>query len=376
MNIDNSENQSLNIASTLTLKSDSTAYTAVSLFSGCGGLDIGAERAGIDVIFATDSMSDAIKSLEKRLLNSDIIQSDVRNIKSFPKADFLIGGYPCQSFSMGGRRQPNTDERSELYLEFARALNEISPLFFVAENVPGLMHVAGGEYLKEQLSLFKSCGKYGYNVTSKVLNAADYGVPQKRKRLFIVGVRNDLKLKYRFPDPTHGVQYGLMPYASHGEVIKDLPLWPTGEFYERPNDESTFSWYYMSRNRKALWDGPAYTVVANWRHTTLHPASPVMKLTWSDLKNGFKQRWDFSEEYEHLTANSERPLLEQARRLSWRECARIQTFPKDFEPFGSVQSKFTQIGNAVPPDLAKVVFKSITSGTSLLSTTENQAIIT
>ena len=253
-----------------------------------------------------------------------------------------------------------------LYKYACKVLNYFEPEFFVAENVVGLKQVAGGKFLQEQIEVFSKSGSHGYNISWAILNAADYGVPQRRKRLFIVGVRKDLGLKYNFPSPTHGKANGLLPYTSHGEVIKDLPLWPEGEFYERPDEEGTFSWYYMSRNRKAAWDAPAYTVVANWRHITLHPASPVMKLTWSDLKNGFKQRWDFSDEYEHLKNNPGRAVLEKARRLSWRECARIQTFPKDFEPYGDVQSKLTQIGNAVPPELARIVFNGITTGSGLV----------
>lgn len=353
------------------MSTKSNKYTAVSLFSGCGGLDIGAGLAGIDVMFATDIMADAAESLRLHLPDADIVNSPIKDIESFPKADFLIGGYPCQSFSMGGRRNPEADARSELYLEYARALDSISPMFFVAENVPGLKQVAEGRYLQEQLATFESCGSHGYYISWQVLNSADYGIPQKRKRLIIVGVRRDLGLRYVFPAPTHGKKKGLLPYTSHGEIIKNLPLWPAGEFYERPDDEGTFSWYYMSRNRKAVWDGPAYTVVANWRHTTLHPASPTMKLTWSNLEDGFKQRWDFSGEYEHLEADSSRPVLEKARRLSWRECALIQTFPENFEPYGDVQSKITQIGNAVPPELARVVFNGITSGLALVPISNN-----
>jgi DNA (cytosine-5)-methyltransferase 1 len=123
----------------------------------------------------------------------------------------------------------------------------------------------------------------------------------------------------------------------------------------------------MSRNRKAPWDGPAYTVVANWRHVTLHPAGPVMKLTWSNLADGFKQRWDFADEYEHLEAAPLRKRLKEARRLSWRECAAIQTFPDGFEPVGDVESKFSQIGNAVPPRLAQAVLTQLISGEGLMS---------
>lgn len=339
----------------------------LSLFSGCGGMDFGIEAAGGRVIFSNDILTDACKTLERYFQGADVRNDDISKILTFPSADIIVGGYPCQSFSMAGNRDPEKDERTNLYKQFLRVINIVRPRYFVAENVSGLKQLSSGTFLKEQIDAY---GAAGYIVNHQVLNARDYGVPQSRKRLFIVGVRKDLNQTFDFPLATHGkttkATGPLQPYASHGEAIKGLPLWPTGEFYERPHDpEGHFSWYYMSRNRKAKWGGPAYTVVANWRHITLHPASPVMKLTWSDLADGWKQRWDFSDEYEHLSADPERPKLAEARRLSWRECARIQTFEHDFEPVGDTASKFTQIGNAVPPKLAETIFKHLFTGAGL-----------
>ena len=278
---------------------------------------------------------------------------------------------------MGGNRDPRNDSRTYLYREFARCLDETEPAYFVAENVSGLKKIQGGSFLDEQFRTFQGIGR-GYRITAQVIDAKEYGIPQTRKRLFLVGVRKDVKKAFVFPPPTHGLatkkSRHLKPFTSHGEVIADLPLWPKGEFYERPHDpEGHWSWYYMSRNRKADWAGPSYTVVANWRHVTLHPASPVMKLTWSDLANGWKQRWDFSTEYEHLEADPSRRVLKEARRLSWRECARIQTFPKTFEPVGDVESKFTQIGNAVPPRLGELLARALISGSGLVSPREASA---
>lgn len=341
----------------------------LSLFSGCGGMDFGVEAAGGHVIFSNDILVDACKTLENYFPGADIRTEDVSNILTFPEADIVVGGYPCQSFSMAGNRDPEKDERTNLYKQFLRAITVVRPKYFVAENVSGLKQLSSGTFLKEQIDAY---GQAGYVVNYQVLNAKDYGVPQSRKRLLIVGVRKDLNQVFNFPAPTHGKTTKssgqLQTYASHGDAIKDLPLWPEGEFYERPHDpEGHFSWYYMSRNRKAKWAEPAYTVVANFRHITLHPASPVMTLTWSDLANGWKQRWDFSDQYEHLEADPKRPKLEKARRLSWRECARIQTFSNDFEPVGDTASKFTQIGNAVPPKLAEAIFTHLFSGAGLIS---------
>lgn len=345
----------------------------LSLFSGCGGMDFGITSAGGDIVFANDVVENACKTLGNYFPDTDIRHSDISQIQSFPDVDIVVGGYPCQSFSMAGNRKPNNDDRTNLYKHFLRVLETIQPKYFVAENVSGLKHLGAGSFLEQQLTAYKAAG---YQVSYHMVNARAYGVPQSRKRLFIIGVRNDLGQYFEFPAETHGKATKknphLKPYASHGEAIRDLPLWPEGEFYERPHDpEGHFSWYFMSRNRKALWDSPAYTVVANWRHVTLHPASPVMKLTWSNLEDGWKQRWDFSEEYEHLIVDTSRPKLEQARRLSWRECARIQTFPQGFEPVGDVESKFTQIGNAVPPLLAEVLFRHLFSGAGLKKMTTN-----
>lgn len=350
-----------------TFEKNADEIRVLSLFSGCGGMDFGVEAAGGHVVFSNDVLVDACKTLEKYFPGADIRNEDIAGIRAFPNAEVVVGGYPCQSFSMAGNRSPEKDERTNLYKQFLRVIGIVRPKYFVAENVSGLKQLSSGTFLKEQVDAY---GKEGYNVSYQVLNARDYGVPQSRKRLFIVGVRKDLNQVFEFPSPTHGKETkssGLLkPYASHGEAIKNLPLWPEGEFYERPHDpEGHFSWYYMSRNRKAKWDDPAFTVVANWRHITLHPASPLMTLTWSNLSDGWKQRWDFSGEYEHLEADPNLPKLEQARRLSWRECARIQSFGSKFVPVGDTASKFTQIGNAVPPKLAKAIFAHLFSGAGL-----------
>lgn len=347
---------------------DGGEIKVLSLFSGCGGMDFGVEAAGGHVIFSNDILADACKTLEKYFPGADILNADISGIQAFPDADVVVGGYPCQSFSMAGNRDPEKDERTNLYKQFLRVVCIVRPKYFVAENVSGLKQLSSGTFLKEQLDAYD---KAGYHVTHKLLNAKSYGVPQSRKRLFIVGVRKDLNQAFEFPKETHGkttkASGPLLPYASHGDAIKGLPLWPEGEFYERPDTDGNFSWYYMSRNRKAKWAEPAFTVVANWRHITLHPASPVMTLTWSNLADGWKQRWDFSDQYEHLEADPKRIKLEKARRLSWRECARIQTFDAKFTPVGDTESKFTQIGNAVPPKLAQAIFTHLFSGAGLVA---------
>lgn len=346
---------------------NNSTIRVLSLFSGCGGMDFGIEAAGGTVVFANDILKDACKTLSTYFPETEVVGVDIANLTTFPSADIVVGGYPCQSFSMAGNRDPEKDDRSNLYKQFLRVIGLVKPKYFVAENVSGLSQLKSGKFLDEQLTAYT---ENGYVVSYRVINAREYGIPQSRKRLFIVGVRKDLQQSFVFPAPTHGAsnnKLGLLPFSSHGDAIRGLPLWPEGEFYERPHDpEGHFSWYYMSRNRKAPWDAPSYTVVANWRHVTLHPASPVMTLTWSNLADGWKQRWDFSGDHDHLVNGEERPILEQARRLSWRECALIQTFDDGFEPSGDVASKFTQIGNAVPPYLAEVLFRHLFSGEGLV----------
>jgi DNA (cytosine-5)-methyltransferase 1 len=226
-------------------------------------MDIGTERAGAEVILAGDIMPESAQTYKAYFPDVEFIHDDIANVRSFPAADLVIGGYPCQSFSLGGVRRPENDTRTLLYREFARCVDSTNAKFFIAENVKGLQAVASGRWLDEQLELFRDLGRHGYNVSWAMLQAENYGVPQRRKRVFIVGVRKDLDLHFWFPPPTHAApkdvkRTGLKPWESHGDAIAGLPLWPTGEFYERPHDpEGHFAWYYMSRNRKAKWDAPA-----------------------------------------------------------------------------------------------------------------------
>ena len=177
-------------------------------------MDFGVEAAGGHVIFSNDIMADACKTLEKYFPGADIRNVDISGIQAFPDADIVVGGYPCQSFSMAGNRNPEKDERTNLYKQFLRVVSVVRPKYFVAENVSGLKALSNGTFLKKQLEAF---GESGYNVTYKLLNAKDYGVPQSRKRLFIVGIRKDLNQTFEFPKETHGkatkASGPLLPYA-------------------------------------------------------------------------------------------------------------------------------------------------------------------
>jgi DNA (cytosine-5)-methyltransferase 1 len=293
----------------------------VSLFSGCGGSDLGAINAGHKIIWANDILPVAKQTYLDNIPNVKYECKDIREIKQFPNADMLIGCYPCQGYTQGGRRVEN-DERNYLYREFLRCLRTTSPKFFVAENVSGMQKLFGGKFLRNQIYAYRAAG---YRVTWASLDAKAFGVPQDRKRIFICGIRSDLGLAYTFPDATHGE--GKLPYVTLKEAIGDLYKtnpWPKGEF-----DDSKFHWYYLSRNRKRGWHDVSYTIVANWRHVPLHPMGEPMFFISND-------KWGLPKG--------------RHRRLSYTECARIQGFPDSFKfNYGRIEERFKLIGNAVPP---------------------------
>lgn len=306
---------------------------AVSLFSGCGGSDAGVTAAGFDVVMANDKLAYAKDVYLANHAETDYRLGDVKQILTFPDAELLVGCYPCQGFSQGGVRQA-TRSINSLYLEFARALNAIRPKAFVVENVSGMVRKNFAHLLQDQFKVFTEAG---YSVKAQVLNAADYGVAQERRRILIVGVRNDLGVEYHFPNPTHGPEFE-KPYTSIREAIGDLPEWPEGEFYARE-----FHWYYLSRDRRRGWDETSKTIVANPRHVPLHPMSPKL----------------IKQEHNVWKFETEAP----ARRFSYREAARLQGFAKNFKfpdtAAGSLDMRYKVAGNAVPPPLFEAVVKAL-----------------
>lgn len=306
---------------------------AVSLFSGCGGSDAGVINAGFAVLMANDILAYAKDVYLANHPTTDYVVGNVTKIKHFPAAQLLVGCYPCQGFSQGGVRDPSR-KINTLYLEFARALNQIRPKAFIVENVSGMVRKNFEHLLQDQFKVFTDAG---YTVKSQVLNAADYGVAQQRKRIFIVGMRNDLGAEYCFPAPTHGLDKE-QPYTTIRQAIGDLPEWPTGEFYDLD-----FHWYYLSRNRRQGWEDTSKTIVANPRHMPLHPMSPPLKKLEHNV-------WQFETE-------------ERARRFSYREAARLQGFAPGFEfpdtEFGSLNMRYKVAGNAVPPPLFEAVARAL-----------------
>jgi DNA (cytosine-5)-methyltransferase 1 len=292
----------------------------VSLFSGCGGTDLGFEQAGHQIIWSNDSDKRACQTYELNFGFSPN-QGDIKEQNRFPKAQLLIGCYPCQGFSLYGKREVE-DPRNYLYLEFIRALKQVKPKYFVTENVKGLMYGYGATIYEAMIKEFR---RVGYNSYKKLINAKSYGIPQDRERVFIVGVREDITEEYVFPEPTHDP--GLSKYVSMRKAIGGMA---------KPRDVDvywgSFSSHYMSRNRKRKWGDVSYTIQASGRHAPLHPSGNPMIYVGKD-------QWVFGEG--------------ENRRLSYKECARIQTFPKSYKFSGTLDEKYRQIGNAVPPLLAK-----------------------
>lgn len=341
----------------------------VSLFSGAGGLDLGFELAGLAAVIGEEAALEAFKDKEKfnrlrhqsifkTVYTNDIFQEaietyrqnngediythkkDIRKVKEFPSANIVLGGFPCPGFSEAGPRLVD-DERNFLYLHFIRCLLQVQPEIFVGENVKGMMTLGKGEVFKQIVEDFAAAG---YTLYVRLLNSRDYGVPQLRERVLIVGVRNDLDFEYEFPEPTHGEEEGLKPFVTLEEAIGDLREDP-GPYFT-----GSYSTIFMSRNRKKRWDEQSFTIQASGRQAPIHPGGlPMEKVE--------KNKWIFPDGEENN------------RRLSVKEIKRIQTFPDwyDFSLGNSerlqINSKldkaYKQIGNAVPVLLAKAVAQPI-----------------
>jgi DNA (cytosine-5)-methyltransferase 1 len=305
--------------------------TAVSLFSGCGGFDLGARRAGVEILWANDVYRFAAATYRKHFPDVAFTHTDITlfDKRRLPRADLLFGCYPCQGFSDGARRRVGgeerdyfANERNFLYQQFVEAIPHVQPAVVFIENVRGLRSSVNGWFFAAQKQALEQAG---YVVYAERLNTKEYGLPQSRERIFIVGVRRDIDFAYTFPTPTHGP--GLPhPYTTQFEAIGQLPRWPTGEF-----EASGFHGHYLTRNRKRGWDTYSNTIVAHSDHVPLHPMGEPMRKVGADS-------WE-------LTGD-------ENRRLSWRECAVLQSFGEDFEPEGPLVSKYLQIGNAVPPMIA------------------------
>ena len=296
-------------------------FTTVSLFCGAGGLDMGFERAGYKIIWANDFDYNACKT-HRNWSKAHVVCGDISKVdySAIPASDVILGGFPCQGFSLSGPRKID-DSRNVLYKHYVKLVRQNNPKAFIGENVKGLLTMGNGQIIDAIINDFAECG---YDVYCKLVNAKNFGVPQDRERVVIIGFRKDLQVKeFELPD-TIGETMTLR------EAIGDMEA-------ADPNEvcDAAYSSRYMSRNRKRDWDNVAYTVPAMAKQVTLWPGSPNMVKVDKDL-------WEFGKNGE-------------TRRLSWREVAAIQTFPKDLEFFGDLISIYKQIGNAVPVKLAEYV---------------------
>ncbi|MBQ3182772.1 MAG: HaeIII family restriction endonuclease [Clostridia bacterium] len=321
----------------------------ISLFSGCGGLDLGFEKAGFNIVIANEYDKSIYETYKINHPNTKLIEGDIRNIneEDFPdEIDGIIGGPPCQSWSEAGALKGMNDGRGQLFYEYVRILEAKKPKFFLAENVSGMLADRHSKVVKNIISVFE---EIGYNVTVTLVNAKDYGVAQERKRVFYIGFRKDLDVKFEFPK---GSTVDDKSKITLRDIIWDLQhtAVPTAEKNKHNiaavnNNEyftGSYSPIFMSRNRVKAWDEQAFTVQASGRQCQLHPQAPKMvKYGHNDCR--------FVNGKEHLY-----------RRMTIREVARVQGFPDDFQfVYTDANDAYKMIGNAVPVNLAYEIAISI-----------------
>ena len=318
----------------------------LSLFSGCGGLDLGFERAGFNIPVANEFDPAIYETFKANHPKTHLVEGDVRqitkeNILPFVKGDIdgIIGGPPCQSWSEAGSLKGIEDARGQLFFDYIRLLREIRPKFFLAENVSGMLADRHSIAVQNILNLFEQSG---YDVSLTLVNAKDYGVAEERKRVFYIGFRKDLEIRFRFP---RGTTTDDNKKLTLRDIIWDLqdtavPAGPKNRHNPAAinNNEyftGAFSPIFMSRNRVKSWDEQAFTVQASGRQCQLHPQAPKME------KFG-KNDCRFVEGAEHLY-----------RRMTIREVARVQGFPDGFQfIYKDTNNAYKMIGNAVPVNLA------------------------
>ncbi len=312
-------------------------------------MDLGFQKAGFTIVAANEIDTHTLPTYHANFPNVKLIEKDIREIDESEFPDDIvgiIGGPPCQSWSKAGARRGIEDARGQLFYEYIRILKAKKPLFFIAENVKGMLSQPHSAAVSEFMQLFEAVG---YNVALQLLNANDYGVPQKRMRCFYVGMRKDLGATFRFPEP--------LPYKpTMRDAIFDLQdtampaLMPHNRSNGReciiPNHEyfvGDFSPVYMAGNRVHSWDEPSFCIQASGRQTQLHPQAPRMvALDMKPQLHGGLNKWAFAPGYEHLY-----------RRLTVRECARLQTFPDTFRfAYRDLLYGYKMVGNAVPVQLA------------------------
>lgn len=317
----------------------------ISLFSGAGGLDLGFKQAGFEIVVANEYDKTIWSTYEKNH-KTKLLKDDISNIESnqFPDCDGIIGGPPCQSWSEAGSLRGINDPRGKLFYEYIRILRDKKPKFFLAENVKGMLAKRHSDAVNNIITQFEDAG---YDVFVGILNAADYGVPQDRKRVFYIGFKKELNIKFEYPkikdfkktlkDAIFDLKDSAIPALPNNKTNGNRCKILNHEYFI-----GAYSTIFMSRNRVRDWDEPAYTVQASGRQCQLHPQAPKMiKYGTNDCR----------------FVNGKESLY---RRLSVREIARLQGFPDSFEfIYTSINDGYKMIGNAVPVELSYILAKQI-----------------
>lgn len=305
----------------------------LSFFSGCGGLDLGFRKSGFQIVWGNDNAHSVKETYQYNFPETEFCETNINEIKIENLPDDIvgvIGGPPCQSWSNAGKGGGFNDPRGKVFLTFINILKEKSPLFFVAENVKGLLAARNKESFQRIRDSFEEAG---YDVSVECLNANDYDVPQSRERVIFVGFRKDLHVSYRFPEPVQKkpvVKDAIRDLQSTAVPMGKGPVINAHEYWE-----GGYSYIYMSRNRVLDWSRPGFTIQASGRQTSIHPQAPKM------VKVG-KDHFEFVQD-----------SLPLYRRLTARECARLQTFPDNFIfKYQKLNDVYKMIGNAVPVNLA------------------------
>lgn len=330
----------------------SRKFTSIELFAGAGGLALGMHKAGLHHVLLNEFDKNACDTLRKNMPQWNVIQGDIHNIDFSPyrgHVDFLSGGFPCQAFSYAGKRLGFEETRGTLFFEMARAVKECQPKVFMAENVKGLMEHDGGRTLQ---TIRNVIAELGYTlVEPRILRAILYNVPQKRERLILVAIRNDFasKVKFKWPDICHT-----------NCTLRDAFF--AGELYPTDVPQSEGQQYPESKRRvmELIPQG------GDWRNLPENVAREYMKGSYNlgGGKTGMARRLSLDEAGLTLTCapaqkQTERCHPLETRPLTVREYARIQTFPDEWQFSGSLSSKYKQIGNAVPVNLAWAIGRSI-----------------
>lgn len=333
-------------------KKTSIKPTVVSLFCGCGGMDYGFKMAGFKTIWATDIDEIAIKAFSENI-KCKTIKKDIRKLSADEvpdNPDIIIGGFPCQGFSSAGKRN-TCDVRNSLAWEMIRIINKKKPKFFVGENVLGIrsMKLPNGDLILDKL--IRDLKKIGYNVEYRLLNAKDFGVPQDRKRIFLIG--NRLNLPVLFPKPTHNKKN----WKTLRSAIANLP-----------NPDKIDPSIYHIKNHEYKPLAPSDLAIVkhippgkNWKSVPYENLTDRLKKIKDNLKHykspAFYKRPLFNATTGTVSATMNpthctalHPI--ENRRFTVREAARIQSFPDDFVFIGSITQCYKQVGNAVPPKLA------------------------